>query len=71
MDKKKVLETEDIPKEETKKKVTYDDLMHAKTVTEAEKKKDNYSKITIIKYIAVSIILFAIIIGSFILFRQM
>ena len=66
MNNKKVLETDE-PKT---KKVTYDALMNAKTVTET-KKKDNFSKIMIIKYIAVTIILFAIIFGSIILFRQM
>ena len=52
------------------KKVTYDSLMHANTITEKEE-KENYNTIMIMKYIAITIILFAIIIGSFILFRQM
>ena len=62
---KKVLEVDEL----NNKKITYDDLIHAKTITTHEK-KDNYSKIMIMKYIAISIVLFAIIIGSFILFRQ-
>lgn len=66
MDKKKVLEVDGI---KTKSKVTYDDLLHANTITDT-KKKDIFSKTMIIKYIAVSVVLFAIIFGSLILFRQ-
>ena len=66
MDKKKVL---DVDEEDNKRKITYDDLLKADTIIET-KKKYNYSKTMIIKYIAVSVILFAIIFGSLILFRQ-
>lgn len=66
MDKKKVLEVDGI---KTKSKVTYDDLLHANTITDT-KKKDIFSKTMIIKYIVVSVVLFAIIFGSLILFRQ-
>ena len=52
------------------KKVTYDKLMHADTITEI-KEPNNYNKMLIIKYVAVSVVLFAIIIGSLILFRNM
>ena len=52
------------------KKVTYDKLMHADTITEI-KESNNYNKMLIIKYVAVSVVLFAIIIGSLILFRNM
>ena len=65
MNNKKVLNIDEMEN----KRVTYDSLMNAKTVTET-KKKDNFSKIMIIKYIAVTIILFAIIFGSLVLFRQ-
>ena len=51
------------------KKVTYDSLMHADTITKVEK-NDSYNTTTIIKYIAVSTVLLAIIIGSLLLFRQ-
>ncbi len=57
------------PKKE-EKKVTYDSLMHAKTITENNDKVD-YNKLLIVKYIAISVILFAIIIGSLLLFRNM
>ena len=57
------------PKKE-EKKVTYDSLMHADTIT-SERKEEEYNKITIIKCIAISVVLFAIIIGSLLLFRNM
>ena len=56
------------PKKE--QKVTYDSLMHAKTITENNNDVD-ISKLTIIKYIGISAVLFAIIIGSILLFRNM
>ena len=57
-------------KNETKK-VTYDGLMHAKTISEINSNKVDYDKILIMKYIAVSIVIFAIIIGSLMIFRAM
>ena len=66
MDKKKVLTADGVEKP---KKVTYDSLLTADTVTKKEK-KDNFSKMMIIKYIAVTVILFAIIFGSLLLFRR-
>lgn len=66
MDKKKVL---DISELDQKKKITYNDLLHADTVSKSEK-KDNINKIMIFKYIAVTIVLFAIIFGSLLLFRK-
>ncbi len=53
------------------KKVTYDGLMKAKTITETNNDDSSYNKILIMKYIAVSIVIFAIIIGSFLIFRAM
>ena len=53
------------------KKITYDTLMHADTVTTFKENEVDFNKLTIIKYIAVTIILFVIIIGSLILFRNM
>ena len=52
------------------KKVTYDSLMHANTISEV-KDNNNYDKVLVMKYIAISAVLFAIIIGSLILFRNM
>ena len=57
-------------KDVVEKKVTYESLMEAKTITE-NNKEDNYSKLMMIKYIAISAILFAIIFGSLLLFRKM
>ena len=53
------------------KKITYDDLMHANTITETKDEKENINQYLIIKCIAVSIVLFAIIIGSLLLFSKM
>ena len=56
----------------SKKKVTYDLLLKANTVSEiTQEEKDDYSKIQIIKYIAITVVLFAIIFGSILLFSQM
>ncbi len=55
------------PKE---KKVTYDSLMHANTITE-KNDEINYNKTQVMRYIAVSVVLMAIIIGSLILFSKM
>ena len=66
MEKKKVLEVEEL---KTNNKKTYDELLHANTIKE-EKQKDIFSKTLIMKYIAVTIVLFAIIFGSILLFRQ-
>ena len=57
------------PKKE-EKKVTYDSLMHAKTISE-RREEDDFDKLRVIKYIAISAVLFAIIIGSLLLFRNM
>ncbi len=53
------------------KKVTYNSLMHAKTINEESIKDDSYDKVLVMKYIAVSVVLFAIIVCSFIIFRSM
>ena len=66
MDKKKVLEVEEL---NNKSKKTYDELLHADTIND-EKQKDIFSKTLIVKYIAVTFILFAIIFGSIMLFKQ-
>ena len=58
-------------KQEKEKKVTYDSLVHANTISEVELEKEDNSKALIFKYIAVTIVLFAIIFGSILLFRQM
>ncbi len=50
-------------------KVTYDSLMHA-DIEILPEKQESYNRITIIKYIAITIVLFAIIFGSLLLFRQ-
>lgn len=55
----------------TSKKITYDTLLHADTVATIKKNEVDFNKLTIIKYIAITIILFLIIIGSLILFRNM
>ena len=52
------------------KKVTYDSLMHANTITET-KDELSYDKTKVMKCIAVSVVLMAIIIGSLILFSKM
>ena len=52
------------------KKVTYDSLMHTKVVTYYDGKDDDINKTLIIKYIAITVVLFAIIIGSLILFSK-
>ncbi len=52
------------------KKVTYDSLMHAKTITE-KKSEPEYDRYLVMKCVAISVVLFAIIIGSFILFVKM
>ena len=57
-------------KKSVEKKVTYDSLMTANTITE-NNKEDNYDRLLILKYIAITIVLFTIIITSFILFRNM
>ena len=57
----------DKPKEN---KVTYDSLMHANTITET-KDELSYDKTKVMKCIAVSVVLMAIIIGSLILFSKM
>ena len=45
--------------------------MHAKTINEEPIKDDSYDKVLVMKYIAVSVVLFAIIVCSFIIFRSM
>lgn len=54
---------------QTEKKVTYDGLMHANTITTPDNNSD-FDKLLVIKYIAISAVLFAIIIGSLLLFRK-
>ena len=51
------------------KKVTYDSLMKAEVSSNNETNQD-LNKYLIIKCIAVSVVLFAIIIGSLLLFRK-
>ena len=51
-------------------KITYDQLIHANTITK-EEKKDIDGKTLIIKYVAITVVLFAIILGSLLLFRQL
>lgn len=51
------------------KKVTYDSLMHADTISEV-KSEPEYDRVLVMKSIALSIIIFAIIICSLILFRK-
>lgn len=51
------------------KKVTYDSLMHANIITE-NTAEVGYDKFLVMKCIAVSVVLFAIIIGSLILFAK-
>ena len=58
-------------KKPEEKKVTYDKLMHAKVASNESKEDNNIDKMLMIKYIAISAVLFAIIIGSLLLFRQM
>ena len=53
----------------SEKKVTYDSLMHAKIITNSSDKKENIDKMLIIKYIAVTVVLFVIIICSLMLFK--
>ena len=55
---------------EEKNKVTYDSLIHADTITEV-KNEPQYNKVAVMKAIALSIIVFAIIICSLILFSKM
>ena len=51
-------------------KITYERLLEADTITE-NNKEDNYNKLMMVKYIAITTILFAIIFGSLLLFRKM
>ncbi len=53
------------------KKVTYDSLVNADTITEIKQENNDFDKVLVMKYIAVSVILLAIIIVSLILFRKM
>jgi hypothetical protein len=60
-------------KEEKKveKKVTYDSLMKADTISEVKTNNVEYNKSTIMKCIAITVVLFAIIVASLILFSHM
>ncbi len=53
-----------------KKKVTYDSLMHT-SIPDNTKKEVEYDKIIVIRSIAISVVVFAIIVCSLILFSQM
>ena len=63
MNKKKILDMEDVVRE----KLTYDEIVNVREdVSELDIKRDN---IPIIKFIAFSVTILAIVFGSFILFR--
>lgn len=51
-------------------KMTYDKLMHAETISEP-KEKPQYDRVLVIRSIAISIVIFAIIVCSLILFSKM
>ena len=53
---------------EVSKKGSYESLMTAKVII--KESQDNFDSLLIMKYIAISVVIFAIIIGSFILFRS-
>ena len=55
-------------KKPVENKKTYESLMSAKVIT--KEPVDSFNNILIMKYIAISVVIFAIIIGSFILFRS-
>ncbi len=57
-------------KKEEKKVLNHETLFRAQ-VNDADTLNTNIDKMQVIKYIAVSAVLFAIIIGSLLLFRQM
>ena len=57
-------------KKTVEKKVTYDSLMQADIISETKENND-FNNLLIFKCIAVSIVLFAIIIGSLLLFSKM
>ena len=64
MDNKKVLENDEIS--ETKKKLTYNDIVSSKSALDYKEKKDT---IPVIRVIAFSLTILAIIFGSLLLFH--
>ncbi len=53
-----------------KKEITYDSLLKADIASVNKQENNNPNMMTIIKVIAITIVLFAIIFGSLILFRK-
>ena len=57
--------------EEKKEEKTYKSLVNVQITDDNTLGDNNVNKLLIVKYIAVSVVLFAILIGSLLLFRQM